>query len=186
MAKKPEEYDGSKPLKDPKQEFFCELFTTNTAFQYWGHGQNSYEFAYGYTQRIEEIEDKITSLGDLMRLPKTKRKGKSLAELQREGELLGREIVKLRRTCQTSASRLLLNAMVKARCNHLIDQLAEFKIVDRELLYMIQQRDDLDVKARAIEHHDKRAERVRDRIKLDATFDPIEVVTITKPVKAKV
>lgn len=168
MAKKAE-YDGSTPLSNPQRELFCELFTTNTLPYYWGHGQNCYSFAFGYDDRIQDIRDLIDG-------PSKNRKGKSKAKLIKE-------ISKLQRTATSCAHRLLIDADIKLRCGHLMDKLAEHKIVDRELLYIIQQRVDLDVKARAIEHHDKRTARIREKIDLKHEFEPVQVITIRKPVK---
>lgn len=62
-----------------------------------------------------------------------------------------------------------------------MDQLASHTIVDRELLYTIQQRDDLDVKMRAIEHHDKRVGRIREKIDIKHNFEPIDTIQYVDP-----
>lgn len=156
----PETYTGKTPLPDPKQEFFCELFTTNTLPTFWGNGGASYEFAYGHTDRIVELERQIKGT-------KKDRKGKTKVDCERE-------IVKIKNTCRSAASHLLTNYNIKLRNGYLLDQLASHSIVDRELLYLIQQRADNGVKMAAIAHHDKRTQRIREKVDLTHEFKPIE------------
>lgn len=167
-------YDGKTPMPDPRQELFCVLFTTNTLPNFWAHGQNSYSFAYGHDTRIEAIQIEIDGLVRLSTVSKSKRKGKSIAQIGREIQEKESNIESIRRGCRASAPRLLADASIKIRCGHLLDQLAVHMIVDRELVYLIQQRQDLTVKVRAIEHHDKREQRVRDKVDLKHEFTPIE------------
>lgn len=160
-------YDGSKPLKDPMQEFFCELFTTNTLPSFWGNGGNCYAFAYGYTEKINQLREGIKGT-------KKMRKGKSKIDCERE-------IQKIENTVRACASRLLTNANVKLRNGFLLDTLATNTIVDRELVYMIQQRDNFEVKMGAIQHHDKRMERIRERVNIKHEFEPIEGFNYVTP-----
>lgn len=161
------EYKGDSPLPDPKQELFCELFTTNTLPFYWGNGQNSYAFAYGHYKRID-------ALVALIKGPARARKGKSGAACEAEKE-------KIQRVCASAAARLLVSVSIKLRCDFLMDKLAEHLIVDRELLYTIQQRRDLASKVQAIRHHDQRTERIREKVDIKHVFEPIEVITIAQP-----
>lgn len=181
----PESYDGTQTLDDPRQEMFCVVYTTNTLARYWGHGQNSYEFAYGYTQKIEDVNDIISGIRRMMAAPKKERGGKSIAELEREIEIHRDTIMKMERVCRVSASRLLTRVYIKKRVAHLLDQLAAHTIVDRELLYLIQQRDDNDVKIRAIAHHDRREKRIRDSVDVKHEFEPINGIEYVKPTAAK-
>ncbi len=167
MAKKEDTYAGSIPLKDPQQEFFCELFTTNTLPNYWGNGGNCYALAYGHTERINDLKAAINGT-------KKMRKGKSKAECERE-------IEKINNTVRSAASRLLTNVKVKARNGFLMDQLAIDTIVDRELVYLIQQRKDFAMKKAAIEHYDKRSERIRERIDIKHEFDPVQGFNYVMP-----
>lgn len=185
MATKPPkvkpEYDGKTPLMDAQQELFCILFTTNTLPNFWGNGQNSYAFAYGHDKRIEDIDEEILSIKELMTGKKSKRKGKSLASLAREIEEKGLQKRRILKVCRSAAPRLLSSVSVKVRCGYLLDQLTSFSIVDRELVYVIQQRDNLDVKMRGIEHHDKRQQRIREKVDIKHEFEPISGFTYVTP-----
>lgn len=182
-APKDENYDGTTPLPDPRQELFCDIFTTNTMPRFWGNGQHSYEFAYGYTDRIQKVDEEINDLAKLMAESKSKRKGKTLAGIKREIEAKREEIKKMQNTCRSSSPRLLANPSIKRRCGALLDKLASHLIVDRELTYLIQQRDDNNVKMAAIAHHDKREQRIRERVDIKHEFEPVTVVKILTPVE---
>lgn len=164
---KSKDYDGSTMLENTKHELFCKIYSTNTLPKFWGNGQNSYEFAFGHTKRIETLEHLAT-------LPPQKRKRKTLASI-------ATEIRNIRAVCAASAARLLISENIKARCNWLLDQLGAYNIVDRELLYTIQQRKNLEAKVSAITHHDKREQRIRDKVDIQHTFEPIKVINITAP-----
>lgn len=161
------EYDGSSALADPKQELFCEIYTTNTLPAFWGNGSQSYRFAYGYTERIDELHRQINGT-------KKDRKGLSKVAVQRE-------IERIENVCRASAPRLLLHVAVKKRCNYLLDQTAGNLIVDRELLYVIQQRSDLEVKVRAIAHHDRREQRIREKVDIKHEFEAIHGFDYVRP-----
>lgn len=160
------DYDGSTPLSDPMQEFFCELFTTNTLPHFWGRAGHCYEFAYGHADKIEKLQEGINGT-------KKMRGGKSKLECQRE-------IVRIQNICRSSASRLITQPKIKARNGYLLDQLATNIIVDRELVYMIQQRENFDVKMSAIQHHDKRMQRIREKVDFKHEFEPIAGFTFVR------
>lgn len=165
--KKTVDYDGSTMLEDVRQELFCKIYSTNTLPKYWGNGQNSYEFAYGHTKRIEVLENLAT-------LPPQKRKRKTLASI-------ATEIRNIRFMCAAAAARLLVADSIKARCGWLLDQLGAYNIVDRELLYTIQQRRNLEAKVSAITHHDKREQRIREKVDIQHEFVPIKGFDYVKP-----
>ena len=168
-----EDIDGSKTLIDPQRELFCILFTTNTLPHFWGNGQHSYSFAFGHDERIEVIQDQIQELDLKKKADRAKAKK------------LRKQITSIERSCRSCAPRLLTNVSVKKRCAYLIDQLSSHVVVDRELLYTIQQRDDLDVKMRAIEHHDKRVGRIKEKVELKHQFEPIAGFTFVRSEEKK-
>lgn len=186
MARSKGDYDGTKPLSDPKHELFSVLFTTNTLPHYWGHGQHCYTFAYGFTQKIEKVEDEIDELAKKLAVPRSKRKGKETdADIERKIKVKHNEIKKMERTCRSCAPRLLASADIKLRCGFLLDTLAINLIVDRELTYLIQQREDNAAKMDAIQHYDKKMQRIREKVDIKHEFEPITGFDYIKPVKVK-
>lgn len=180
MKKRP--FDAKVPLDDPKQELFCVIFTSNTLPKFWGNGQNSYEFAYGYTDKIDAVEDEIRELNKILLLPKKKRK-KTIAQIVREVEDKNEQIRKMHQTCRSASSRLLTNVHIKERNGHFLDTLSVNLIVDRELTYLIQQREDNGAKMNAIEHYNKREQRIREKIEIKHDFEPIKTIRMTTPPK---
>lgn len=167
----PTEYNGSTPLADPKQEFFCELFTTNTLPAFWGNGGQCYAFAYGFNERINELKAGINGT-------KKMRGGKSKVDC-------AREIEKIENTVRSAASRLLTNVNVKLRNGYLLDHLASITITDRELVFMIQQRENFEMKMEAIKHHDKRVGRMKEQMDIKHQFEPITGINFLAPAKKK-
>lgn len=160
------EYDGSKPLPDSKQELFCELFTTNTLPAFWSHGQNCYAFAYNHYKRIDQ-------LNEMMIGPAKARTGKF-----KTAAACLKEVKRIENVCKSSAARLLTRVDIKARCGVLLDNLAAHLIVDRELLWTIQQRRNPEAKVAAIKHHDQRVGRIKERLDIKHEFDPINTIYI--------
>lgn len=167
-------YDGSTPLTDSKQEFFCVLYTSNTTPRFFGHGQNSYAFAYGHQDRIDklQVELPITST--------TKGRGKKAKAYSAYNKALS-DIKRIEATCRSNSYRLLIKDDIKARCNFLMDELAAYTIIDRELLYVIEQRHDLQSKVQAIKHHDQRESRIREKIDIKHDFKPIDGIEYVIP-----
>lgn len=176
-----EDYDGSSQLTEPKQELFCALFNSNTTPHFWANAQNCYEFAYGFTDRIESLEDKMAvvekKIVDVSNLPKKKRpKGVTISSLERERDMYKESIRKIRRDCARSASRLMVIPNIRLRCGFLLNNLAKDLIVDQELSYLIQQRENLQVKQNAIAHYDKKMQRITDRLDIKHAFEPVKTI----------
>lgn len=64
-----------------------------------------------------------------------------------------------------------------------MDSLFTDEIMDRELVYVIQQRHDLQSKVRAWEQAAKLKQRIQDRSTVHLTFDPIKTIRIVTPAK---
>lgn len=164
-------YDGKTPLHDPKQELFCVLYTSNTTPAYFGHGQACYAFAYGFQERINEIEALLVG-------PTKDRKGVSLKALQAEKK-------RKWHVCAVNATRLLTRADISTRCNYLMDSLFTDEIMDRELVWTLQQRRDLASKMTAWGHAAKLKQRIREKVETTVIFEPIQSVEFILPVKPK-
>lgn len=160
------EYNGSTMLPDVKQELFCQLYTSNSTPRFFGHGKNSYAFAYGYIDRLNELERLLIGADT--------------------HHVLQREKIGIEGTCKTNGARLLTNANILARCNHLMDKLIEDRVVDRELAFIIQQRHDLSSKTQAIVHYDKKKGRLVEKQESLIKFDPITAVEFILPAKPKI
>lgn len=170
------EYDGSTRLPDLKQELFCELYTSNTTPRFFGHGQNCYTFAYGFQDKLDELKVKIIG-ADTRRGRGKKRK------VITAYELVEREIQKIEAVCRSSGARLLTYVNISARCNFLMDKLIDNKIVDRELAFVIQQRNDLSSKTQAIVHYDKKKGRFVEQSETTIKFEPITGIEFVLPEK---
>ncbi len=179
-------FDASKPLDDIRYELFCIVYTTNTLPRYWAHGSNSYEFAFGYTAVIDHVNEEIDALMTLQASPKKERGGKSLASIKRSLQKKNKEIESMRKSCAGAGSRLLIKKAVRLRINHLVDELAQNITTDRELTYMIMQREDLGAKMAAIIHYDRREQRIREKMDIKHTFDPVKTITIKEEKNASV
>lgn len=171
------EYDGSTPLPNNKQELFCVLYASNTTPRFFGNGKNAYAFAYGFQQKIDDLE--VGMIGADTRTGRgAKKKISALSQAERS-------LKKINSTCQACASRLLLDANVLTRCNYLMDQLANDTVVDRELVFTIQQRYDLSSKVSAIVHYDKKKGRLIERREDVVKFEPITAIEFVMPEKPK-
>lgn len=171
-------YDGSTPLPNVREELFCELYTSNTTPSFFGHGQNCYIFAYGYQEKLDKLETEVIG-ADSRRGRGVKRK--KLTELDTKE----REIKRIKGLCRTQGSFLLTKPHILARTNHLMDQLINDKIVDRELAFVIQQRYDLSSKTSAIQHFDKKRGRLIEKSESLIKFEPVTAIEFVVPVKAK-
>ncbi len=166
MATKPP-YDGKTPLPDPKQELFCVLYTSNTTPRFFGHGQFCYAYAYDYQKKIDEIEALLVGGAK-------DRKKKSKLDLEAEKK-------RLLATCASSGARLLISDKIKLRCNYLMDSLFTEEIMDRELVYVLQQRRDLQSKVRAWELGAKLKQRIKDKVDHTIAFEPIGKIEFVRP-----
>lgn len=165
----PATYDGSTPLPDVKQELFCILYTSNSTPAFFGHNQNCYAFAYGHKDRIDEIEALIVG-------PAKDRKKISVKALEAEKK---RKL----HMCAAAGTRLLIRDDISKRCNFLMDSLFTEEIMDRELVYVLQQRRDLPSKMTAWGHAAKLKQRIKDKLDINHTFEPIDNITYVTPGK---
>lgn len=159
------EYDGSKPLENPKQDLFCYLFVGYHNKNLFGNGAQSYVEAYEYGERVREINLKLSKIGS-----GTKEYRKLAGE--RKAILSG---------AASSASRMLINVNIRKRLDYLLEELiATDDAVDRESKYVILQREDLPSKVAMIREYN----RVKGRVK-ESTIGPITITWEGAPVKKK-
>lgn len=170
-----EVYDGSTPLPDLKQEFFCELYTASFT-TYYGHGQNSYAFSYSHQKRIDALKEKLIGAST------TVGRGKNRKPMS-DQDRIKKNIMRIEHMCRTSATKLLIRTDIRARIDWKLDQAADDKIMDKEAMRVVQQMHNLDAKMRAIERFDKVRGRIREKIDIKHEFEPVEVITITVPIE---
>lgn len=162
------EYDGSTPLPDVKREFFTELYTASLS-TFYGHGQNSYAFAYGHQKKIDALRIKLIGASD------TLGRGKKKKIISDYSTIL-RKIKSVESVCKSCAANLLTKVDIKARINWNLDQAAEDKIMDREAMRVVQQMHNLDAKMRAVERFDKIKGRIREKVDIKHQFEPVGVI----------
>lgn len=163
------DYDGSTRLDNERHELFTELYCANTLPRYWADASTCYEYAYGYTARIAEIQEQLEGT-------KKDRGKKSKAQLIRE-------IKKMQHSCNVNGTKIMVYTSLKKRIAWRMDQTSEHLVVDRELLWNIQQRGDLGIKQRAIEHHDRRTNRIVEKVQMEHKFEAIDTIQVVKPGK---
>lgn len=167
------DYDGSTPLNDPKQEFFTELYTASFT-QYYGHGQNSYAFAYGHQKRLDQLH--IDLIGASNKLGRGKRV-KTISDY----DGIRRKIKSIEATCKSCATDLLTRPYILKRVRWRLDEAAQDIIIDQEAMRVVQQMNNLDAKMRAVERFDKIRGRVREKVDIKHEFEPIQVIKIAQP-----
>lgn len=160
-----------------RQEFFTELYTASFT-TFYGHGQNSYAFAYGHNKRIEALQ--IAQIGASTVIGRGRNK-KAISDYDKTRQ----QIKRIEATCKSQATNLLTRPYIVARVNYRLDEAAEDKIFDREAMRVVQQMHNLDAKMRAIERFDKIRGRIKDKVDIKHTFEPIEGFTYVMPEKKK-
>lgn len=122
--------------------------------------------AYGHNERIDALQDELQAILD------SKEEGYTVAEKQ-----VRERIRKVERMCQAEGSFLLSNPMIQERCDYLLDELINNDCVDRELVKVILQNNDLSSKVRAIAEYNKVRDRGGNKLEGEFTFrwaDPNE------------
>lgn len=171
------EYDGSTALPNVRQELFCKLYASNTTPRFFGNGKQCYIFAYGHQERYDKL--KAAAIGADTRTGRGQKRHVSAASK------ISREMESIDGSCRTEAARILTYPDVLARCNFLMDELCADKIVDRELVYVIQQRHELSSKVQAIIHYDKKKGRIIEKQESLIKFDPITSIEFVMPAVPK-
>lgn len=166
-------YEGATPLPNVKHELFCKLYASNTTPSFFGNGKRCYIFAFGRQQEYDDLQADLIGADT--------RTGRGKKKKLNEHDRVKRKIESLERSCASQASTLLTNPNILARCTRLMDELIEDKVVDRELAFVIQQRDDLSIKVQAIIHYDKKRGRLQEKQETTIKFEPITGVEFVMP-----
>ena len=148
----PKDYDPSKPLPDPRHELFCVLYTSHTTPNFFGNGQNSYAFAYGHQKKLDELRATL----ETARAPQRRESMKKIKSIEA--------------VCRSGATEALIRPYMEKRCDWLMDQMFTAEFMDRELLFVIKQRRDLQSKVRAWEQAAKLKQRISEKVDIKHTF----------------
>lgn len=142
MVKKIE--DGTKPLKNPRHELFCQLYAGISSKNYFGNGTQSYLHAFGNEEKIAKLEIEVAMCESQRgKDPDTGKSYRVLAALKKL------EIKKIEKIAGVQATQLLVNLSIRARTDYLLDRFLDPEISDREMGYVISQRRDLQSKVAA-------------------------------------
>lgn len=150
---------GEAKIKNERQELFAVLYAGIATKHYFGNGRQCYLHAYGGEERLYEIEEKIARTFD----------GGKLGETERRK--LKSEKRSIENTATVNASRLLMNANVARRVAYLFDRYLSDDYMDREMAYVIGQRDELIPKVAAYREVAKVKERIRGAGALTGSFE---------------
>lgn len=151
---------GSIRLKDPKWELFAYLYCGFHNGHLFGNGTACYLEAYGYTKKITENEEKIA------KALRDREKGFSVVVGKLE-----QEIKKWKNSARASGCQLLARPSVRQRCDFLLSELCDPTVADRELTFVMVQRDNLEAKVSAIREYNRVKARVKpENLEGDFTF----------------
>lgn len=154
MAKrKANKKPGEEKLANAKWELFAHLYSGHHNSQLFGNGTQCYSLAYGYTDKIaaaQEMIEELTSKGEAGYTVKVKAQEASIR--------------RMRNLCSVEAARLLVNPRIRNRCDWLLENMISSDFADRELQFVIAQRQDLQAKVQAIKEHNRVKQRVSDKV----------------------
>ena len=126
---------GEKLLSKPKQELFCQIYAGVTTKNLFGNATQSYLQSHGGQREIDELEKKIPTRN-------TDEETRVMTEAQKR-------ITSIKNAARANAARLIANDSISARCGYLINRFLDPEIADREMAYVIAQREDLHAKVSA-------------------------------------
>lgn len=146
---------GEEKVKDKKQELFCQLYAGLSTRDFFGNATNSYLYAYGGQDEIDKIETDLIIAG-----PNSDLDAIGIADKRRKNA----RIFQLKSNAKTSGNRLLRIVHILKRVNYLTDQFLNDDMMDREMAYVIAQRNDLMSKVTAYDKVTKIKNRITDKL----------------------
>lgn len=160
MAKKRTIVPGSEKLSNPKWELFAHLYTGHHNSRLFGNGTQCYSIAYGYDSRIATMQGEIEDLNS-----------KGSAGYTVKVKALEAAIRRILKTCAVEAAGLLIKPSITQRCDHLLSSYISNEFADRELAYVIAQREDLTAKVAAIKEQNRVKSRVATKLEGEFVFE---------------
>lgn len=164
MTKRENKEAGAIPLKNKNHELFCHLYSGNKFGKIFGNATLSYMNSFGFAIEVEKNLEKIMVLDE--------RKGAAWKAGEKEkhkalvGEIdtLGKRNSSLRKTAAANGDKLLRNTEILRRIDYLFDVYLNPDVMDREMSYVMAQRDDLISKVAAYREVAKVRGRVSNKI----------------------
>lgn len=128
---------GSVALKNKNQEQFCQFYAGIATRNFFGNATQSYLQTFGGQEQINALEEKKLTLDP----------GSETGI----GEMLKIEakVASIKNSAKSAASYLLTNVDVSLRCNWLTNRFIDPEMADREMGFVIGQREDLRAKVSA-------------------------------------
>lgn len=127
---------GKWPFLDEGKELFCLYYTSNTTPRFFRHGQNCYAMAYGHQSKLDAIEEDLELPTKRRTFKDSRKRILTTAELESEKK-------RILNTCRSLASRMLHQKDIAERIEHLFDSLIKNEVIDRRLVQIGMQDNDL-------------------------------------------
>ena len=159
MASKKIVLPGEPKLKNAKHELFSVLYAGVASGYYFGNGTRCYLHAFGREKEIEDLQEQIEKTYEMP--------GKTGDNKRRT---LKSRIKSIENSARSYGAQLLANISVANRTNYLLDRYLSDDYADREMAFVISQRDDLMAKVAAYREGAKVKERVRGANALSGEF----------------
>lgn len=143
MAKTPTKKDkkivipGSLPLENKKREQFCQFYAGIATRNFFGNATQSYLQTFGGQDEINKLEEKKLTIN-----PDDDNGIKEMLSIEAK-------VASIKNTSKSAASRMLTDVDVFTRCNWLTNRFIDPEMMDREMGYVIGQREDLRSKVSA-------------------------------------
>lgn len=149
-----------------KHELFCRFYTHNDALR--GNATHSYAEAYEYKLDTLPTDDEVFDWEG---------QGEGAKQILVEKSTYDKAI----NVCAVEGARLIRNPKIQKRITELFNELLADDVVDKELVKVILQDDDLRPKVAAISEYNKLRQRITDKVDLTTGGEPIKSIQYVVP-----
>ena len=155
---------GSVELKNKNHELFCRLYAGNKFGKLFGNATRSYKAAFAFDDEIEKNIEKLVVLEEKKSMLWKKGEREEHAKVKKEVDALYARNKSLEKSAATLGERLLRKVEILERIDFLFDQYLDPAMADREMAFVIAQRDDLMSKVSAYDKVMKVRGRINDKL----------------------
>lgn len=134
-----------------EQELFCVLYTGHHNRDLFGNATRCYMEAFGYNERIKDIQDQIDEAET------NKERGYTVVVRGME-----KKMKQVEKSARSLASLLLTKVGIRVRIDSLMDSMISDDFNDREMQYVITQRYDLASKVAAMREYNALKKRIKE------------------------